>query len=148
MKLIASAAVSALAIVLTGCVSPLEDTTQDMTIVTDPPGATCVLVRTSMELGTIPSTPGTVHISKGRYDIKVTCNKAGYREAVYISRSAHTEPVLNNNAPRPDNGHYTLDQNLNYLDSGTMMYEKAVKITMRKLDDAPAAAAPTAKPGP
>ena len=63
---------------LAGCATVLEGTTAKMKVMTDPPMATCTLVRDGKLLGTIVQTPGEIVLSKSRKDITVTCERQGF----------------------------------------------------------------------
>lgn len=83
-------------IALTGCVSVFEGTSQDITVNSNPPGATCVFEREGQQIGTITSTPGTLTVRKSKYDITVTCNKPGYQQAALINNSGTSGAIAAN----------------------------------------------------
>ena len=95
MKL-AAAGPCALAFVLCGCASITEGTSQDISVVTNPAGASCVFERQGMNIGTIASTPATLNVPKRKYDILIRCNKAGYQEATYLNHSGVTAVIAAN----------------------------------------------------
>lgn len=72
---------------LNGCSSIVNGTDQDVTINTNPPGASCILERKGVEIGRVPNTPGSVNITRTKEDITITCNKDGYQTATYINDS-------------------------------------------------------------
>lgn len=72
---------------LAGCSSIIEGRSQELTINTNPSGATCTLVRNGMPIGTVSPTPSAILIEKTKYDIVVKCNKGGYQEATYFNKS-------------------------------------------------------------
>ncbi len=74
MLLIACAALS-----LGGCATVVEGSSQSVAVATQPPGASCVLMREGKNLGAVPSTPGSVHVDKSKNDLTVTCSKEGYQ---------------------------------------------------------------------
>ena len=51
---------------LAGCVSVFEGTSQEITVVTNPPGAHCAFKREGdgKDMGNIPATPGTLSVRK------------------------------------------------------------------------------------
>ena len=77
-------------IMLSGCATYMEGTTQDVTVTTNPEGATCNLVR-DYEIVSVVTTPATVHLDRTQDDIVVTCNKVGFREAVMVDRSGYNK---------------------------------------------------------
>jgi len=95
---IAVAGVAALfaAISLQGCATVFEGTSQDITVVTNPPDASCVFNRENLPIATIPHTPGTATIRKTKYDIIIKCNKTGYQEASYLNHSGVTAVIAAN----------------------------------------------------
>lgn len=86
-------AVSALS---AGCASVFEGLSQEITVVTNPPGAICAFERQGYEVGRIASTPGTANIRKSKYDITIKCNKPGYAEAQYLNHSGTTATIAAN----------------------------------------------------
>lgn len=81
---------------LCGCVSVFEGTSQDIAINTNPTGATCVLERPQVPIGSVVTTPGTVTVRKSKYDITIRCNKPGYQEASYINHSGTSATIAAN----------------------------------------------------
>ena len=53
-------------------------TEQVVTVLSDPPGASCNISRENMDLGTVPATPGSLRVSKGVAPLIVACSAAGY----------------------------------------------------------------------
>jgi hypothetical protein len=75
------------AISLQGCAAIFDGTTQEITVSTNPPGATCDLVRRDATIANIAQTPGSARIQKTKYDITVKCRKDGYQETTYLNHS-------------------------------------------------------------
>lgn len=96
MKLISIAALAAVGIAVSGCATVFEGTSQEISIVTNPPGASCVFERQGMQVGAIPTTPGTANIRKNKYDIMIKCDKPGYQEASYLNHSGVTATIAAN----------------------------------------------------
>src|SRR5689334_16731418 len=63
---------------LSGCATITEGSTQQIAIKSDPPHASCELVRNGATLMKIDSAPATVTVEKSPDDITVTCTKPGY----------------------------------------------------------------------
>lgn len=71
-------AICALTVLLTGCATVVEGTTQSVSIVTDPPGASCVVSRLGERIGMVSPTPGSLHLDKSKDNLTVTCTLDGY----------------------------------------------------------------------
>jgi membrane-associated protease RseP (regulator of RpoE activity) len=85
-----------IACVLSGCASITEGTTQDISVVTNPPGASCAFERQGMVIARISQTPQTVNVTKRKYDITIKCNKPGFQEAAYLNHSGVTAVIAAN----------------------------------------------------
>lgn len=70
-------AVLLLAALLPACATITSGTTQNISVITDPPGATCQLLRDGGVLAIVNPTPGTVSVSKSSRDIAVNCTRPG-----------------------------------------------------------------------
>ena len=75
------AAVSA----FSGCSSILEDPTQQIIVETEPPGATCRLLRSGTATGQVSPTPGALVVGKSTYDIVIICDKSEYQQTSYVN---------------------------------------------------------------
>jgi hypothetical protein len=93
-RLVCAAALSTVA--LSGCATVFEGTSQDITVVTNPPGASCVFTRQGTLIGNISSTPGILNVPKRKYDIVITCSKPGYMDASYLNHSGVTAVIAAN----------------------------------------------------
>ena len=81
---------------MSACASITEGTSQDISVVTNPSGASCVFERQGMNIGTIASTPATLNVPKRKYDILIRCKKDGYEEASYLNHSGVTAVIAAN----------------------------------------------------
>jgi hypothetical protein len=79
-----------------GCVSVFEGTSQDISINTNPPGATCSLERDGKSIGSVVNTPATATVRKSKYDITIKCDKPGYETATYINHSGVSSTIAAN----------------------------------------------------
>ena len=86
----------AVATILSGCATVFDGTSQEISVVSNPPGATCVFERQGYEVGRIVSTPGTANIRKNKYDLLIRCNKPGYAETSYLNHSGTTATIAAN----------------------------------------------------
>jgi len=87
MKLKVTAALAAMSVCLSGCALIFEGRSQEITVSTNPSGASCNIDRKGTTLATIPSTPGAARIQKTKDDITIRCNKSGYQETTYLNHS-------------------------------------------------------------
>src|SRR5579863_8977016 len=83
-------------LMLSGCVSILEGTAQQITVNTTPSEATCDFQREGASIGTIVKTPGSLVVRKNKYDITIRCNKPGYQEASYLNHSGVSAAIAAN----------------------------------------------------
>lgn len=96
MKLATLAALVATGIFLSSCASIFDGTSQDIAVVTNPAGASCIFERQGMNIGTIGSTPATLNVPKRKYDLLIRCNKPGYQEGTYLNHSGVTALIAGN----------------------------------------------------
>ncbi len=71
---------------LSACATLVNGSSQNVTVSTNPPGASCTLDRIGARVGAIPATPGSVRLDKSKNDLSVTCAKDGYQTAT-VSRA-------------------------------------------------------------
>ena len=71
---------------LSACATLVNGSSQNVTVSTNPPGASCTLDRIGARIGAIPATPGSVRLDKSKNDLSVTCAKDGYQTAT-VSRA-------------------------------------------------------------
>jgi len=65
---------------LPACATLTTGTSQTVTVVTNPPGASCQLRRDNAVIATVATTPGTVEISKSSRDIAINCTRPGHND--------------------------------------------------------------------
>lgn len=66
---------------VSACSSIVEGTDQNVTVVTDPAGASCTLSTQDGIVGVVNPTPGSITLEKSKNDVTVTCDKDGYQTA-------------------------------------------------------------------
>ncbi|TMJ29817.1 MAG: hypothetical protein E6G95_05995 [Alphaproteobacteria bacterium] len=81
------AIIVACSILLSGCASIFEGTTQQISVNTTPAGARCTFWKNGGLIADIPSTPGAVTIRKSKDDLFIVCDKPGYVSASFVNRS-------------------------------------------------------------
>jgi hypothetical protein len=96
MKIIPSLGLPVLCLTLSGCASIFEGTSQNINVVTNPVGASCVFEREGMSIGSVAQTPGVLTVRKSKYDITVRCDKLGYQQAAYLNHSGVSSAIAGN----------------------------------------------------
>jgi hypothetical protein len=69
-------AIAGMALAVTGCATVIAGTSQDIRIVSDPPGSECRVTRDEVALAVV-TTPGTVNVPRSKRDITTVCRKEG-----------------------------------------------------------------------
>ena len=145
MKFTALAAVAAAGLGLSGCATVFEGTSQEISVVTNPPGAVCIFTRQGMEVGRVANTPGIANIRKSKYDIMVQCSKPGYQDASYLNHSGVTATIAANVA-----ADLVLTAGLSSIidsaDGADNKYDSAVNLSLNPI--APGMAGPPASAPP
>ena len=83
-------------LLLPGCATIVDGTTQTFTVRTAPVGATCSVLRGPDTLGTIPATPGTILLHRERPDLTIVCDKPGWARSVTTVPSKFTGVTVGN----------------------------------------------------
>lgn len=71
--------VIALGLTLPACSTIVEGTDQQVTVITDPSGASCTLSREGSVIGVVNPTPGSIQVDKSKNAIAVRCEREGYQ---------------------------------------------------------------------
>jgi hypothetical protein len=88
-------AIAGMALAITGCATVMAGTSQDVRVVSDPPGAECRLARDGAPVAVL-TTPGTANVPRSKRDLTVTCTKAGLADATEtIPSEVHAGTVGN-----------------------------------------------------
>jgi hypothetical protein len=74
-------------VIISGCASIVEGTTQQIVVNTTPSGAFCNMTRDGMPVGQIASTPGAVTVKKTKQNIVMECTKDGFHKLTYYNKS-------------------------------------------------------------
>jgi len=88
--------VKALALSTGACATVVEGTSQEISVSTTPPGASCDFLRNGALIGAVPSTPGIVTVSKEQASITVTCEKEGHLAASEVLSAEFGGTTLGN----------------------------------------------------
>lgn len=131
-------------LVLAGCASITGGTSQNITVITSPSEATCDFVRQGQSIGSIASTPGSLHVRRSKHDILINCTKDGYEQATFHNNSGLSSAVGANIAVDVllTAGLSSIIDSANGADNE---YQEVVNMTLRRKADAPMpAAAPIA----
>lgn len=86
--------IAILPILLCGCASMINGSSQQLVIQTVPFGATCELVRNGSSIGAVVKTPGTITVSRSSYPLIVICNKEGYVTSTYTLEAKEDFSVM------------------------------------------------------
>ncbi len=86
----------AAAIAVAGCATVFEGTSQEITVNTNPAGASCVFERQGTVVANIPRTPAATMVRKTKYDLMIKCDKPGYEQASYLNHSGVTAAIAGN----------------------------------------------------
>lgn len=81
---------------LAGCSSIIEGTSQEIIINTNPPGADCSLVREGISIAHVNPTPGATTIKKTKHDITIECVLEGYQKATFLNNSGAAGATFGN----------------------------------------------------
>ncbi len=72
---------------MAGCASITEGTSQQITINTEPQGASCEVLREGQPIAKIDKTPKTITVDKTKHDLRVVCSKEGYTDTSRFNNS-------------------------------------------------------------
>ena len=81
---------------LGACASIVEGTSQEIAVNTQPPGASCDLMRDGVVIGMVANTPGRVTIKKNKQNINVVCKKEGFQQATQSNKSDFAGATVGN----------------------------------------------------
>lgn len=80
-------AVASLMVPLAACSTIAQGTSQELEIRTQPFGAQCQVLREGRVIATLPTTPGTVTVTREGEPIEITCKKEQYDEGGMVVSS-------------------------------------------------------------
>jgi len=80
-------------LLLCSCAAALHGITQDIHVVTNPEGASCIFEREGRTVASVPRTPGSAKVRRTKYDLIIKCNKEGFWEAAFLDHSGTSENV-------------------------------------------------------
>ena len=87
-KALMGAAGCAASVALGACATLTTGTDETVSIVTDPPEASCALKRGDQVVGIANPTPATVTLEKSKDEVSVVCSKDGYFDGVQVLSSS------------------------------------------------------------
>jgi hypothetical protein len=96
LRLIAKFSMLAVTALLPACATLIEGTSDNVTLSSNPAGATCTMDRNGERIGAVNATPASVRVSKSRSDIVVICNKEGYQPATRTASASFTGTTFGN----------------------------------------------------
>jgi hypothetical protein len=74
---------------LGGCSTAFGDTGREVAIISEPPGAACVVEHEGEAIAAIPATPAKIDLPLNINTVTVRCNKQGYSEGRYLGQSGN-----------------------------------------------------------
>lgn len=92
----AGAALTASAFVVSGCATVIKGTDESISVITDPAGATCTLLRDGKTVGVVNPTPGSVEVDRDKDDVSVNCILDDYEETTEIVSSEFSGYTVGN----------------------------------------------------
>jgi hypothetical protein len=122
------------ALTTAGCGTLITDTYQNVTIETDPPGASCQVTRDGDPVNSLTNTPGVIHIDKSKNNLVVECRKAGYQPATATDTASIQGWFFGNFAV--DGAAFLLDVE----NGGYVKYHPHIMMTLTPLQSGPPAA--------
>ncbi len=81
---------------LSACATLVNGSSQNVTVSTIPPAASCTLDRVGARVGAISSTPGSVRLDKSKNDLSVTCSKDGFQTATVVKAPSFSGATFGN----------------------------------------------------
>ena len=75
-------AIIALGAILSACSSIFYNAVKPVSVITEPPGASCDFTRAGIKIGTIATTPGTLVISGQKTPIMAVCRLPGFQNTL------------------------------------------------------------------
>ena len=96
MKTIGLSIVASMALILSGCASITQGTSQLVSFGIDPPEAKCAVLNSeNATLGTVTGRSNILQVSKGKSDLIVNCTANGYEpKTTRVASSTQTAGVL------------------------------------------------------
>lgn len=122
---------AACAVVLSGCASITDGTSQTVVFQLTPKETRCVVSREGSQLGTVNGRQNTLTIDKGAKDVLVSCSAEGYEDQTQrLVSKTQTSGVV---------GGFFLDLGITDMITGAMWkYPNQISIVLEKSPDASA----------
>ncbi len=83
-------------LVLGACATLVEGDDQTVSVITDPPGASCELIRGGEPVAFVNPTPGSVVVEKSADNVSVICRKDGHFDGAGVLASSFQNMTLGN----------------------------------------------------
>lgn len=96
LKFSVAAGGCAAAVALGACATLTRGTNETVSIITDPPEASCALKRSGQIVGIANPTPATVTLEKSKDDVSVVCAKDGHFDGVHVLSSTFQNMTFGN----------------------------------------------------
>lgn len=95
-KFFVAAGGCAAAVALGACATLTRGTNETVSIITDPPEASCALKRSGQIVGIANPTPATVTLEKSKDDVSIVCSKDGHFDGVHVLSSTFQNMTFGN----------------------------------------------------
>lgn len=83
-------------LILGGCSTIVEGTSQEIVLNTNPNGASCALEREGVVIARVDPTPGAATIKKTKHDITISCTRDGFHQATFFNKSGAAGATFGN----------------------------------------------------
>jgi hypothetical protein len=83
-------------VVLSGCATLSHGTTEEISIATEPPGASCTLTLQGVFVAKVDPTPGIALVHRDKHDLLATCTKPGYEPGQLFLNSEISDMTFGN----------------------------------------------------
>lgn len=95
-KFFVAAGGCAAAVALGACATLTRGTNETVSVITDPPEASCALKRSGQIVGIANPTPATVTLEKSKNDVSIVCSKDGHFDGVHVLSSTFQNMTFGN----------------------------------------------------
>ena len=138
----------ALIALLPACATIVEGTSDNVTLSTNPAGATCTIDRNGERVGAVATTPGSVRVGKSRHDLTVACTREGYQPATTTASSSFTGTTFGNilagglvgvavDAASGANNRYPSEVKVDLVENPKPVVPPPAPVAMEPVDSAP-----------
>lgn|GEM_PF-6195918 len=120
------------ALTLPACATITTGTSHSLSVITDPPGASCALRRGGDVIGVVNPTPGTVRVDKSHRNIEIECARAGNLRGTGVAASGFQPMFLGNILIGG-----VIGMGVDIISAAGTTYPNTVHVALRPADGAP-----------